>query len=283
MPRSKKDKDKGKGKATAEPSNTPPKPKGLTSVKTWLQMAENNQTFLQQTPLTTEPISSEPMLAFNQLANILPKETILLLAQSLQNVKKEPSSAIEVSKNHSPLATQKQAEYKRISSEVVIRPQATPPSQRSKFFPKTSFQKILTVEDGFFDEDPIKFAKNIFPKNWLFKPHNTNKTLAYYEQILVETESARFTHFADKNNTENILYSTISISKVIHPSHWGASPHTSRKFQTRLIQSLPYSSSYTYWDYQQAWWNVFFRQNTNFQHTWLVFFKNNFSQQNLPN
>jgi len=79
-------------------------------------------------------------------------------------VKNEPSSAIEVSNNPSPLAAQRQVEYKRISNEVIIRPHAIPHSQKSKFFPKSSFQKILTIEDGFFDKDPIKFTKNIFPK-----------------------------------------------------------------------------------------------------------------------
>ena len=39
-----------------------------------------------------------------------------------------------------------------------------------EFLTKTTFQNILTVEDGFYHKDPFFSLQNHFPKNWFFKP-----------------------------------------------------------------------------------------------------------------
>lgn len=46
------------------------------------------------------------------------------------------------------------------------------------------------------------------------------------------------------------------------------------KFEVKINEPLPYKSSYSYFDYQKAWWNTLFRKNANNTHTWLFFFEN---------
>ena len=46
---------------------------------------------------------------------------------------------------------------------------------------------------------------------------------------------------------------------------------------------LPHCLTYSYWDYQQAWYNTFFIQNPKKSHSWLFFFNSKITVQSLPN
>lgn len=167
---------------------------------------------------------------------------------------------------------------------MVIRPTATPPNLqtiKSKFVQKTFFEKIYTVENGFWHNDPNMFAKNMFGENWFYTLHDPYKTIAYYEKNLEETGSIEFRHFQDKN-TDTINYSTAKLIRIIHPTEWNPNPISPVKFNVSVTQPVPYRPSYTYFDYQQAWWNVFFRQNINLRHTWLFYFEENFDISQIP-
>jgi hypothetical protein len=41
--------------------------------------------------------------------------------------------------------------------------------------------------------------------------------------------------------------------------------------------------SYTYWDYQQGWFNTFLLQNSKDSHSWLFYFNNSINTSKLPN
>jgi hypothetical protein len=41
---------------------------------------------------------------------------------------------------------------------------------KSKYIFKTNFQNILTMEKGFYHENPSIAASKIFPPNWYYKP-----------------------------------------------------------------------------------------------------------------
>ena len=61
----------------------------------------------------------------------------------------------------------------------------------------------------------------------------------------------------------------------------------SRHYETNLNQPKKFSApfdpaGYTYWDYIDAWTNVFWHQNNKFKHSWLIYFKNN-TVYNFPN
>ena len=46
---------------------------------------------------------------------------------------------------------------------------------------------------------------------------------------------------------------------------------------------LPHCLTYSYWDYQQAWYNTFFIQNPKKSHSWLFFFNSKITVHSLPN
>ena len=184
------------------------------------------------------------------------------------DIKSQSSNAI-IEPDPSPLASQK-AKGKVISSEVVISSsQAAPP--KSKFFHKTNFQNICSAENGFYDANPYVFAKRMFSEKFLYTPYDNYKTPEFYERILEETQSVTFRHFEDKGH---VNYSTARIHRVIHPSQWQPDTLSLNKFKNKTNEALPYRSSFSYFDYQQAWWNTFWRKNANNTHTWLFFFEN---------
>jgi len=66
---------------------------------------------------------------------------------------------------------------------------------KSKYIFKTAFQNILTMEDGFYHENPSIAALKIFPPKWYYKPWNLAKPQSYYATILEITDSVKFKHF----------------------------------------------------------------------------------------
>ncbi|KAH1043108.1 hypothetical protein GYH30_025113 [Glycine max] len=63
----------------------------------------------------------------------------------------------------------------------------------------------------------------------------------------------------------------------MQPRHYGTNLNQPKRF------SAPFDpAGYTYWDYIDAWTNVFWHQNNKFKHSWLIYFKNN-TVYNFPN
>src|SRR5262249_20951186 len=174
---------------------------------------------------------------------------------------------------HSPSKSISKSISKSTSSQEVIRKLVSKnPSQKivlqnssqnsSNYFYKEKFQNLLTIEDGFYDPKPYRAVQKIFPPNWHFKPWSLSKPYEYYENILTETQSIKITHHYTNPN-EPPSYSTAKILKIIHPMDWAKknqflSHH--QKFQNR-ITTMDLCPTYSYWDYQQAWYNIFFIQN----------------------
>ncbi|ESQ36913.1 hypothetical protein EUTSA_v10002933mg, partial [Eutrema salsugineum] len=85
---------------------------------------------------------------------------------------------------------------------------------------------ILSIFD--FDIEYIKGDSNSVPdlltreflQNRFFKPHNTDKTVLFFQTILEITESVSFKHFYSNENHTDPAYSTFKIYKVIAPSDW---------------------------------------------------------------
>src|SRR5262249_8756078 len=154
----------------------------------------------------------------------------------------------------------------------------------SNYLYKEKFQNLLTIEDGFYDPKPYRAVQKIFPPNWHFKPWSLSKPYEYYENILTETQSIRITHHYTNPN-EPLSYSTTKILKIIHPMDWAKknqflSHH--QKFQNR-ITTMDLCPTYSYWDYQQAWYNIFFIQNKMGYHSWLIYFENRSGDYYFPN
>ena len=139
----------------------------------------------------------------------------------------------------------------------------------SDYYTKRNHQKIVSVERGFNNADASLAISNVFPKGWLFKPWDLSKNSDYYQAILLSTESVTFKHFYNAQDREHSTpsYTTCQIQKVIHPSQWGQELHSPKFFPSNFKRQLNHCSSYSYWDYQQAWHNSFFIQNQKNSHS----------------
>jgi len=138
------------------------------------------------------------------------------------------------------------------------------------------------MEEGFYHENPSIAASKLFPPHWHYKPWDLTKSQSYYAAILEITNSVKFKHFKIHSTHSEPAYSTCIINKIIHPSDWGQPLHKPISFPSHLRQNNQNYGTYTYWDYQQAWFNAFFLQNTNHSHSWLFYFHNTMTTTNLP-
>ena len=97
-------------------------------------------------------------------------------------------------------------------------PQQNFSKSKSKYIFKNNFQNILTMEEGFYHENPSIAASKLFPPNWHYKPWNLAKPQSYYVTILNITNSVKFKHFKLHTTHSEPTYSTCIIQKIIHPS-----------------------------------------------------------------
>ncbi|KAG5066364.1 hypothetical protein JHK86_010095 [Glycine max] len=122
----------------------------------------------------------------------------------------------------------------------------------------------------YWDKNPFKATAKSFPSGFHYRPTYLNKTIKFYEFILVDTKSVSIKHFKDPKDQSLNTHSTIQILKVMQPRHYGSNLNQPKKF------FAPFDpAGYTYWDYINAWTNVFWHQNNKYKHSWLIYFKNN--------
>ena len=104
----------------------------------------------------------------------------------------------------------------------------------------------------------FKQFQSFFPKGWFFKPWDLVKPQSYYQSILEATESVKFKHFFLHEPHSEPAYSTATILKVLSPNQWGDQLHKFKTFPPNFQMHLAHYLAYSYWDYQQAWFNTFF-------------------------
>ncbi|RDX80014.1 hypothetical protein CR513_39486, partial [Mucuna pruriens] len=142
---------------------------------------------------------------------------------------------------------------------------------------KNKFSNVLHMEPEFWDKNPYKVVSKAFPSDFQFKPTAKNKTRIFYEFVLIDSNTIFIKHFKDPKNPLLNTHSTIQILKVLQPRHSGTNLNEYKKF------SQPFDLiGYTYWDYIDAWTKVFWHQNINNKHSWLIYFKTN-TEYNFPN
>ncbi|KAG4965668.1 hypothetical protein JHK84_040275 [Glycine max] len=145
------------------------------------------------------------------------------------------------------------------------------------YISKNKFFNVLQMEPEYWDKNPFKATAKVFPQGFHYRPIAANKTRKFYEFILIDTNSVSIKHFKDPKDPNLNTHSTIQILKVMQPRHYGSNLNQPEKFST---PSDP--AGYNYWDYVDAWTNVFWHQNSKFKHSWLIYFKNN-TAYNFPN
>ncbi|QHO56016.1 uncharacterized protein DS421_3g70070 [Arachis hypogaea] len=149
--------------------------------------------------------------------------------------------------------------------------------QPSTYISKNKFSSVLLMEPEFWEKSHFKVIPKVFPPGFHFRPTALNKTRQFYEFILVDSDSVSIKHYKDPKDATNITYSTIQILNVLTPNQFGKNPNNTKKF------SNPYDPiGYSYWDYVDAWTRVFWLQNNQNRHSWLIYFKKNTNYQ-FPN
>ncbi|QHO41404.1 uncharacterized protein DS421_5g145440 [Arachis hypogaea] len=153
----------------------------------------------------------------------------------------------------------------------------TQSKQPTTYISKNKFSSVLLMEPEFWEKSPFKVIPKVFPPGFHFRPTALNKTRQFYEFILVDSDSVSIKHYKDPKDATNITHSTIQILKVLTPNQFGKNPNNTKKF------SNPYDPiGYSYWDYVDAWTRVFWLQNNQNRHSWLIYFKKNTNYQ-FPN
>ena len=100
--------------------------------------------------------------------------------------------------------------------------------------------------------------------------HHQNKLEkhCFHKFILIDTNSVSIKHFTDTDDPNLNTYSTIQILNVLQPRQFGTNLNQPKKL------FAPFDPiGYTYWDYVDAWMNVFWLQNNKFKHSWLIYFQ----------
>ncbi|KAL5127898.1 polyprotein [Glycine soja] len=155
--------------------------------------------------------------------------------------------------------------------------QESTPQPNNSYISKNKFFNVLQMELEYWDKNPFKATAKVFPPGFHYRPTATNKTRKFYEFILIDTNSVSIKHFKDPKDPNLNTHSTIQILKVMQPRHYGSNLNQPKKF------SAPFDpTGYNYWDYIDAWTNVFWHQNSKIKHSWLIYFKNN-TVYNFPN
>ena len=296
MPRKKKDKEKIEtDKVVADKVSLPlsaEKP-----IKSWFDIVSQDQSKVDSSKALeiqqwVESISRTPELLKAIQATIKPPASELpsilglppsgITSQLVSKTEKgeSSSSSKSLSQNTSKLLSQDFSipVNSQNNSQIVLSQSKT---KASEFLAKTTFQNILTVEDGFYHKDPFFCLQNHFPKNWFFKPWDLSKPQEYYQTILEFTGSADFKHFYHKGSPDP-SYSTCKILKVLHPKEWGQELFKPKAFPVNFQTKLDFCRTFSYWDYEQAWFNTFLIQNSYRSHSWLFFLSDHANISRFP-
>ncbi|KAH1233233.1 hypothetical protein GmHk_09G025725 [Glycine max] len=175
---------------------------------------------------------------------------------------------------------QKAKQTKTVCNQKPSQPltqQESTPQPSNSYISKNKFFNVLQMEPEYWDKNPFKATAKVFPPGFHYRPTATNKTRKFYEFILIDTNSVSIKHFKDPKDPNVNTHSTIQILKVMQPRHYSSNLNQPKTF------SAPFDpAGYNYWDYIDAWTNVFWHQNSKFKHSWLIYFKNN-TVYNFPN
>ena len=151
------------------------------------------------------------------------------------------------------------------------------PYKKAQWINKSFSNVEMIIETGFNHPDPWQIIKESYPPNWFLEPKDLTKTQEYYANILEETGSVKIKHNFDRNG-QTIMYSSIQVRRIIHPSDWSKSLYNPVPFKT-LKHHYP---TFSYFDYVKAWEKVFSIQNSNYTHSWLVYFDVNINTSKIP-
>ncbi|KAG5594632.1 hypothetical protein H5410_035864 [Solanum commersonii] len=114
-------------------------------------------------------------------------------------------------------------------------------------------------------DEPWKIFQH-YLLNGLYFPGESYKTRSYYETILITTGSVEFEHFSGYNTSEKVYnFSKMIIKQIISIEEWGISSMKERQMSFNKVPT-----SFTYWDYINAFSKVLYYNNERQKHTWFL-------------
>ncbi|CAL9021907.1 unnamed protein product [Prunus brigantina] len=132
----------------------------------------------------------------------------------------------------------------------------------SPYLPKSNFH--LFVIESIYDvhSDPVAIAKHYFPPGFHYMPPSRYKSLKYYRDILLETQSIEIKPIRDRDRPKVILYHSIYIHRILSQESFSSHPYKLKTLQSKL--------QYNYSDYIEAWYSIFLHQSEDFSHSWFI-------------
>ena len=115
------------------------------------------------------------------------------------------------------------------------------PIQKSytEYVPKPDPDNLFFIEPHMTNKkDPVKLAAQFFPPGWHFKPDNPEKSLPFYKDILVSTNSISVKAIYDRNDQTKVIFHSIYIIQVISMADWRSHPSD---LQTLPNHDTPYN------------------------------------------
>ena len=127
----------------------------------------------------------------------------------------------------------------------------------------SSLYKIIFQKIGFLNLRIFQNPKNIIKLSWnLLVLQNLNTSII--------------------KGSHDHSYSTCKILKVLHPKDWGQELFKPKSFPINFQTKLDLCRSFSYWDYEQAWFNTFLIQNNYRSHSWLFFLSDHTNISRFP-
>ncbi|CAL8990427.1 unnamed protein product [Prunus brigantina] len=138
----------------------------------------------------------------------------------------------------------------------------------SPYLPKSNFHLFVIEPVYDINSDPVAIAKHYFPPGFHYMPPSPYKSLKYYRDILLETQSVEIKPIKDRDHPEIILYHSLYIHRVMSQESFSSHPYELKTLQSKL----QYNDS----DYIEAWYSIFLHQSEDFSHSWFINFDNKF-------
>ncbi|KAM1396919.1 hypothetical protein ACFX2I_014559 [Malus domestica] len=218
-------------------------------------------------PASLPPPKQEPIPGSSALAIT---NRFTLLGSTLGSIR--PNYQTALVNQYDPFSSTYRQSPSPSVSYTKTSPYVIKPSKEYLFSIPLSYKNLKT---------PEVIAKKMFPTNSHFQPSEFHKTLKYYTTILNETSSITIKPIFDKTpgNQNRILYHSLTINKFLIESEWGIPLFQPKPFKSSTFPS--HSNHYTYFDYIQAWTNIFLHQSEDFSHSWFITFDRSF-RLNFP-
>ncbi|CAL9029358.1 unnamed protein product [Prunus brigantina] len=115
----------------------------------------------------------------------------------------------------------------------------------SPYLPKSNFHLFVIEPNYNVNSEPVAITRHYFPPGFHYMPPSPYKSLKYYRDILLETQSVEIKPIKDRDHPEIILYHSLYIHRIISQEAFSSHPYELKSLRSKL--------QYNYSDYIEAW------------------------------